>query len=109
VVSLVFGLLFAAIAAGWVVSYYFVDLRLNIPNLGLLMAGALILIGLLGVVGSLRNGRGAATVVDTQVPANATNAANADDTETAADTTAAADTDDPDEAEDPPGRLTETR
>ncbi len=53
VVSLVFGLLFVGAAGWWFVARY-LDLRLNVPNGGWFIAGALIVLGLLGVVGSLR-------------------------------------------------------
>jgi hypothetical protein len=53
-VSLTFGLLFLAVAAWWLVSRL-VDLPL--PAGGWFVAGALILIGLLGVVGALRSAR----------------------------------------------------
>ena len=53
-VSLAFGILFFGIAGWWLVGRYVLDVHLNVPNLGLIMAGALVVLGLLGVVGSLR-------------------------------------------------------
>jgi hypothetical protein len=53
-VSLAFGLIFAGIAGWWLIGRYILDVHVNIPNLGLIMAAALIVLGLLGVVGSLR-------------------------------------------------------
>jgi hypothetical protein len=57
-VSLFFGLFFAAVAGWWALSTY-LNLRLDwdVPNLGWIAAAALILIGLLGVVASLRGDR----------------------------------------------------
>ncbi len=54
-VSLVFGLLFLAVA-GWWVAARFLNLDWNVPNFGWIAAGALILLGLLGVMASLRSG-----------------------------------------------------
>ena len=57
-VSLVFGLIFLVIAAWWTIGSL-VDIDLNIPNVGWVVAFGLIAIGLVGVVGSLRsNGNG---------------------------------------------------
>jgi hypothetical protein len=53
-VSLAFGLVFVGIAGWWLIGHSLLDMHLNVPNLGLFMAGGLILLGLLGVVGSLR-------------------------------------------------------
>lgn len=55
-VSLVFGILFVAISVWWVVDrYVFVDL--DLPHVGWIAAGALILLGLVGVVASFRGDR----------------------------------------------------
>jgi hypothetical protein len=60
-VSLVFGLIFLIIAAWWAIGSL-VDIDLNIPNFGWVVAFGLIAIGLVGVVGSLRsNGNGNAS------------------------------------------------
>jgi Pentapeptide repeats (8 copies) len=56
-VSLVFGLIFLIIAAWWTIGW-FVNIDLDIPNVGWVVAFGLIAIGLVGVVGSLR-GNGA--------------------------------------------------
>jgi hypothetical protein len=56
-VSLVFGLIFAAIAGWWALGYYLGGFKVNIPHLGLFAAGALIVLGLLGVAASLRRDR----------------------------------------------------
>jgi len=53
-VSLSFGLIFVFVAAWWAVSQV-VDLRL--PNPGWLVAGALILFGVFGLLGAIRSGR----------------------------------------------------
>ncbi len=58
VVSLVFGLLFVALAGWWAVAYYFDwTVNWNVPNFGWIAAGVLIVVGLFGVVASLRRDR----------------------------------------------------
>lgn len=57
--SLTFGLVFLAIVAWWLVA---ATVDLSLPNLGWFVAGALIVLGLLGLVGALRSGRDAAPV-----------------------------------------------
>ena len=58
VVSLVFGLLFVALASWWAASYYLNwVLDWQVPHLGWFAAGVLILLGLLGVAASLRRDR----------------------------------------------------
>jgi len=54
-VSLAFGLIFLGIVGWWTVES-FIDI--NVPNAGWFVAIALIVLGLLGVVLSLRTGRG---------------------------------------------------
>jgi len=55
-VSLFFGLVFLTVAGWWAITYFF-DVRLNVPNFGWFAAGALILVGVLGIVASLRRER----------------------------------------------------
>ena len=58
VVSLVFGLLFMALAGWWAVAYYLDwTVNWNVPNFGWIAAGVLIVVGLFGVVASLRRDR----------------------------------------------------
>jgi hypothetical protein len=58
VVSLVFGLLFLALPAWWAVAYYLDwTVNWNLPNFGWIAAGVLIVVGLFGVVASLRRDR----------------------------------------------------
>jgi hypothetical protein len=58
VVSLLFGLLFIALAGWWAVAYYLGwTLDWNVPNFGWFAAGVLIVVGLFGVVASLRRDR----------------------------------------------------
>jgi hypothetical protein len=66
-VSLVFGLIFLVIAAWWTVGW-FVDINIDIPNLGWLAALGLIAIGLVGVVASLRGGDPADASTTTEAP-----------------------------------------
>lgn len=54
VVSLLFGILFLSFASWWLIDRY-VDIR--IPHLGWITASVLIVVGLLGVAGSLRKDR----------------------------------------------------
>ncbi|WP_025616670.1 hypothetical protein [Salinispora cortesiana] len=53
-VSLLFGLLFLLLAAWWLVAQL---LEFTLPPVGWLLAGALLLIGVLGLVGALRAAR----------------------------------------------------
>jgi hypothetical protein len=52
--SLTFGLVFLAIVAWWLVAR---TVDLSLPHLGWFVAGALIVLGVLGLVGALRTGR----------------------------------------------------
>lgn len=52
-VSLIFAILFLAIAGWWLVAQF---LDLVVPALGWFVAGGLILLGMLGLVGALRSG-----------------------------------------------------
>jgi hypothetical protein len=54
VLSLVFGLLFTA-AAGWYFLSQLLNIRVSLPNGGWLVAGVLIVLGVLGVGASLRH------------------------------------------------------
>ncbi|SCL65127.1 hypothetical protein GA0070606_4088 [Micromonospora citrea] len=58
IVSFAFGLIFVGIAAWWLLAQL---LGLALPPVGWFLAGALIVIGLLGLMGALRSGRNAAT------------------------------------------------
>src|SRR5258706_15007800 len=70
VISLLFGLLFVAIAGWWAASYYLNwALDYHVPNLGWFAAGVLILLGLLGVVASLRRDRPEPRPVASPTPA----------------------------------------
>ena len=58
VVSLLFGLLFLALAGWWAVAYYLDwTVNWNVPNFGWIAAGILIAVGLFGVAASLRRDR----------------------------------------------------
>jgi hypothetical protein len=59
VVSLLFGLLFVGVAGWWAASYY-LDWMINwdlVPDAGWVVAGGLILLGLIGIAASLRRER----------------------------------------------------
>jgi hypothetical protein len=58
VVSLLFGLLFLGVAGWWAASYY-LDWVINwdLPDVGWVLAGGLILLGLIGIAASLRRDR----------------------------------------------------
>jgi hypothetical protein len=75
--SLVFGVVFILIALWWVLGWYGLGLHINIPNLGLIAAGALILLGLAGIFGSLRRDREPVSVPAATVPAATLPAATA--------------------------------
>jgi hypothetical protein len=72
-VSLVFGLIFLIIAGSWVLGSA-VDLNLDIPNLGWLLALGLIVLGLLGVVASLRRSEPGTPAAATDTLTNGTEA-----------------------------------
>jgi len=55
-VSLFFALVFLTVAGWWAITYLY-DVQLNVPNFGWFAAGALILVGVLGIVASLRRDR----------------------------------------------------
>lgn len=64
-VSLTFGLTFLAIVAWWLLAQI---LHLPLPAVGWFLAGALILIGVFGLLGALRSGRAAPAATPTPVP-----------------------------------------
>ena len=55
-VSLVFGVLFVFVAAWWAIDRY-VDVNIDLPNVGWIAAAALIVLGVIGIVASLRGDR----------------------------------------------------
>ena len=72
-VSLSFGLIFLLVALWWAVSRV---VNLHLPALGWLVAGALIMFGVIGLLGAIRSGRTPAPVaapaqqpeVETEIP-----------------------------------------
>jgi hypothetical protein len=74
VVSLVFALVFLAISVWWLLAHLF-DPRL--PSIGWFLASALILLGVLGLVGALRSGREPTPTTD--APAGSGAAEHTDD------------------------------
>ncbi len=71
ILSLIFGLLFLAVAGAWTASYYLdLDWRIDwrLPHLGWLVAGGLVLAGLLGILASLRRDRTEPTTAPTTAP-----------------------------------------
>ncbi|WP_018216976.1 hypothetical protein [Salinispora vitiensis] len=65
-VSLIFGLLFLLLAVWWLVARL---LEFTLPAVGWFLAGALLLIGVLGLVGALRAARsGSPTAPEAEVP-----------------------------------------
>ncbi|RGC70730.1 hypothetical protein C5N14_02545 [Micromonospora sp. MW-13] len=74
-VSLVFGLVFVALAAWWLFAQL---LGLDLPPVGWFLAGGLILVGTLGLVGALRSGRGDRHDAARPAPANAVDAGSGD-------------------------------
>lgn len=54
-VSLTFGLIFILIAGWWLIAQ---SVDVPLPRVGWVVAGGLILLGVLGLVGALRSGRG---------------------------------------------------
>jgi hypothetical protein len=72
VVSLVFGLLFLCVAGSWAMDHFLnLSWRLDwdLPHAGWILAGSLILVGILGILASLRQERvDAAPTVPDQGP-----------------------------------------
>lgn len=69
-VSLTFALIFLGLSAWWLLDRY---VSIDVPNLGWVLAVGLIVVGLLGVAMSLRNGRrepvsGAPALVNAEAP-----------------------------------------
>jgi hypothetical protein len=60
-VSLTFGLIFLAILAAWLFGSV---AHVSLPNPGWFLAGALIIFGLLGLIGMLRSDRGRGNGLD---------------------------------------------
>ncbi|MGH3712002.1 MAG: hypothetical protein ACRDT4_00835 [Micromonosporaceae bacterium] len=54
--SLIFGLLFLGVAGWWLLAQI-TDLAIGLDGLGWMIAGALVVVGVLGVLGALRSGR----------------------------------------------------
>lgn len=71
VVSLGFGLVFVALAGWWLLAQL---LGLDLPPVGWFLAGGLILIGALGLLGALRSGRGDRRDAGRPAPADAVDA-----------------------------------
>lgn len=67
--SLIFGGIFLSIAAWWLISHY---IHITVPNFGWFAAGALIVIGALGIAGSLRGERNREPVADAPVSGGTT-------------------------------------
>jgi hypothetical protein len=65
-VSLSFGLVFLIVAVWWAVSQTF---PVRLPNPGFLVASALILFGVLGLLGAIRSGRRAEVAAPVQAEA----------------------------------------
>lgn len=80
-VSLVFALIFLALAGWWLLAQI---LDLALPAVGWFLAGALILIGVLGLFGALRSGR---STPPTAAPTGAGTAATSGGTATGAEPT----------------------
>lgn len=64
-VSLVFALIFLGVAGWWLVAQV---LDLNLPEVGWILAGGLILVGVLGLLGALRSGRSTAAATPPAAP-----------------------------------------
>ena len=58
--SLVFGVIFLGVAGWWLIAQY---VTIDVPHLGWITAAVLIILGVLGLAGSLRGERPAATPV----------------------------------------------
>jgi hypothetical protein len=65
-VSLTFALIFLTIAAWWLIAQLF---DLSLPAVGWILAGGLILIGVMGLLGALRSGRSTTVVTPAGSPA----------------------------------------
>jgi hypothetical protein len=57
-VSLIFGLIFLAVVGWWAAAYYLDwEISVHLPDAGWILAGALILLGLIGIGASMRRDR----------------------------------------------------
>ena len=74
-VSLSFGLIFLLIALWWAISRV---VTVHLPTVGWLIAGGLIVFGVIGLMGAIRSGRTTAPAVTTAPPAPAEPALSGD-------------------------------
>jgi hypothetical protein len=75
-ISLTFGLLFFGIVLWWLVAQLW---TVQLPAAGWLIAGALILFGVIGLNGAIRSGRRTEEAVDVPVPAEPAAVGSSDD------------------------------
>lgn len=108
-VSLIFGLVFLLIAGWWLFGR---AVSFNVPNLGWLVAAALILMGLLGIAGSLRGDKASAAATThgepQESPADEEPIVSPDDTDTTETDTTETDTNETDTNDTDTTRTTDT-